>query len=40
MAVIALDLGGTKLATAVVSARGKILHSRVAPLAGRRGEDV
>lgn len=40
MAVIALDLGGTKLAAAVVSARGKILHSQVAPLAGRRGKDV
>ncbi|HTV42330.1 MAG TPA: ROK family protein [Candidatus Sulfotelmatobacter sp.] len=40
MAVIALDLGGTKLGAAIVSSRGKILYKHVAALAGRKGTQV
>lgn len=35
-----LDLGGTKLAAALFSAEGEILHRESAPLAGRRGPEV
>lgn len=40
MAPIAVDLGGTKLATALFSDDGEILHRESVPLAGRTGEDV
>lgn len=40
MAVIALDLGGTKLATAIFDAAGELHHRESVPLAGRRGADV
>ena len=37
MAVIALDLGGTKLAGAIFTRRGKMLYQTAVPLARRRG---
>jgi glucokinase len=40
MAVIGLDLGGTKLAGAVFSDAGDILHKRFLPLENRRGMEV
>ena len=40
MAVIALDLGGTKLAGAVLGRNGKVVVRSLAPLAGRSGTDV
>lgn len=40
MAVIGLDLGGTKLAGAIFSNEGKIIHKEVRPLEKRRGKDV
>lgn len=40
MSVLALDLGGTKVAGAVVSRQGDVLHRMSAPLEGRRGADV
>jgi len=40
MAVIALDLGGTKLATAIFDADGEMQQRESMPLAGRRGADV
>jgi glucokinase len=40
MAILGLDLGGTKLATAVFSLDGKLLHRDVTPLNGRTGNDV
>lgn len=40
MAVLALDLGGTKLASAVFSSRGRVLRSGAVPLDGRKGGDV
>src|SRR5512139_1857863 len=40
MAVIALDLGGTKLAGAIVDSRGRILRRVVEPLEGRTGRRV
>ncbi|MGH7941813.1 MAG: ROK family protein [Limisphaerales bacterium] len=40
MAVIALDLGGTKLAAAIVGRRGKILRQNVTHLARRKGKQV
>lgn len=40
MAVIALDLGGTKLAGAVLGRNGKVVARSVAPLAGRSGKEV
>lgn len=39
-AVIGLDLGGTKLAGAILTPKGRILYKNVAPLAGRRGRAV
>ena len=38
MAVIALDLGGTKLASAIISDRGRILCRNVVLLEGRQGK--
>ncbi len=40
MAVIALDLGGTKLSAAIFNSRGKILHKNVSPLEEREGREV
>lgn len=40
MAVIGVDLGGTKLALAVFSGDGEILQSEAVPLGGRRGREV
>ena len=40
MAVIALDLGGTKLASALFRHDGKILQRNVIPLNRRKGEEV
>lgn len=40
MPVIAMDLGGTKLATAVVDAEGELRYRESIPLDGRRGADV
>jgi glucokinase len=40
MAVIAMDLGGTKLAGAIFSANGKPIHKLVTPLDGRSGSTV
>lgn len=40
MAVIGLDLGGTKLASAIFSENGEILHRAVFPLDKRSGADV
>ncbi|HTF20673.1 MAG TPA: ROK family protein [Chryseolinea sp.] len=40
MSVLALDLGGTKLASAVFSSRGRIVGSAAIPLDKRKGEDV
>ncbi|MCU7496588.1 MAG: ROK family protein [Ignavibacteria bacterium] len=40
MAVIGLDLGGTKLAGAIFSNDGKIIHKEVRPLEKRRGNEV
>lgn len=40
MAVIGLDLGGTKLSGAVFSNEGKILTKDLLPLEGRRGNEV
>lgn len=40
MAVIGLDLGGTKLAGAVFSNEGQIIFKEVRPLEKRRGKDV
>jgi glucokinase len=39
-AVIALDLGGTKLAAAIFTPKSKIVIQRAVPLAGRRGHAV
>ena len=39
-AVIALDLGGTKLAGAVFGPNGRIAHRSVVPLEGRAGREV
>ena len=39
-AVIGLDLGGTKLAGALFTPKGRILHRSVVPLAGRQGRAV
>ena len=38
--VIALDLGGTKLATALCSRTGKLTHKSVVELNGRGGREV
>ncbi len=40
MAILALDLGGTKLATAVFSTVGELLLRDVTPLDGRKGSEV
>ena len=40
MAVITIDLGGTKLATGIVKSRGEMRHKSVVPLAGRQGRAV
>lgn len=40
MPILALDLGGTKLSTAVFSPAGEILSKETVPLAGRKGRDV
>lgn len=40
MHVIAMDLGGTKLATAVLDAAGKLTHRESVPLDGRQGAEV
>lgn len=40
MAVIAVDLGGTKLATAIFDAAGDLRMRESVPLSGRRGADV
>ncbi len=40
MAVIGLDLGGTKLAGALFDSAGEILERQVVPLAQRHGRDV
>jgi glucokinase len=37
---IGIDLGGTKLACAVFTAEGELLHRESVPLAGRTGEEV
>lgn len=39
-AVLALDLGGTKLASAIFDSRGKILRKQIVPLAQRTGTQV
>ena len=40
MAVIALDLGGTKLAAALISNEGKIIIAETQPLERREGGEV
>ena len=40
MPVVGIDLGGTKLASAIFSASGDILHRETVPLAGRSGREV
>ncbi len=40
MAVIALDLGGTKLAGAIINPSGRVVHRQVGLLAERRGKAV
>jgi glucokinase len=40
MAVIAIDLGGTKLAGAVLDRRGRVLHKCATALGGRQGSAV
>ncbi len=40
MAVIGLDLGGTKLSGAIFNEAGKILYKDLLPLKGREGKDV
>lgn len=40
MAVLAIDLGGTKLATALFSETGTLLTSEAVPLEGRKGREV
>ena len=40
MPVIAMDLGGTKLATALVDAEGALLHRESVPIGGRGGAAV
>lgn len=38
--VLAVDLGGTKLASALFTESGQVVHKKVAPLAGRVGREV
>jgi glucokinase len=40
MAVIGIDLGGTKLAGAVFSSEGNVLRKETVHLAGRQGNEV
>src|SRR5688572_17124830 len=40
MPVIALDLGGTKLAAAIISDEGNLITSETQPLEKREGRDV
>src|SRR5690349_16556472 len=40
MPVLGIDLGGTKLATAVFSESGQLISKDVTPLQGRTGQDV
>ena len=40
MSLIGLDLGATKLAAAIFSEEGEILHRARRPLDGRRGDEV
>ena len=40
MHLLALDLGGTKLATALFHQDGRLLHKNVVPLAMRIGSQV
>ena len=40
MAVVGIDLGGTKLAAAIFNNEGKILHKELAPLEKRQGTEV
>ncbi len=40
MAVIGLDLGGTKLSGAIFNEEGKIVYKNLLPLEGRKGKDV
>ncbi len=40
MALLGVDLGGTKLALAVFSEDGKMLHRKVTPLQNRKGREV
>ncbi|MGM0506531.1 MAG: hypothetical protein ACQER4_05025, partial [Bacteroidota bacterium] len=40
MHVIGLDLGGTKLASALFNRKGQLLEKRVASLGDRRGDAV
>ncbi len=40
MAVIAIDLGGTKLAAAIFNRNGRIVDKKVLPLEGRKGRTV
>jgi len=40
MAVIGLDLGGTKLAAAIFDENGKILGKKLSPLEKRKGKEV
>lgn len=40
MGIIAIDLGGTKVASGLFHATGKVLSKSVAPLSGRKGSEV
>ena len=40
MSLLAFDLGGTKLATAVFNEEGKILFREITPLEKRKGSEV
>lgn len=40
MALLGIDLGGTKIAFAVFSETGKILHNEIIPLENRKGTEV
>jgi glucokinase len=40
MAILALDLGGTKLAAAIFDGRGNIIQEKNIPLNGRKGKEV
>ena len=40
MSLLALDLGGTKLAVGLFDKNGKLLFSKEDPLAGKEGKEV